>query len=96
VEITNEQWQRIAQYIPKPKAQPGKSGRPPQNSRDVVNGILWILRTGVQGGGYAETVSSPKSTCHRHFQPWTKSGVFAKRFTALAKNRQSKEKEYPA
>ncbi len=46
MDITNEQWQRIAEYIPKPKAQPGKSGRPPQNPRDVLNGILWILRTG--------------------------------------------------
>ena len=46
MDITNEQWQRIVEFIPKPKAQPGKSGRPPQSPRDVLNGILWILRTG--------------------------------------------------
>ncbi|MHC4374513.1 MAG: transposase, partial [Planctomycetota bacterium] len=46
MDLTHEQWQRIAEYIPKPKAQPGKSGRPPQDCRAVLNGILWILRTG--------------------------------------------------
>jgi transposase len=40
MDITNEQWQRIAQFIPKPKAQSGKSGRSPQNPRYVLNGIL--------------------------------------------------------
>jgi transposase len=27
MDLTNEQWQRIAGYFPKPKAQPGKSGQ---------------------------------------------------------------------
>jgi transposase len=83
MDITNEQWQRIAEYIPKPKALPGKSGRPPQNPREVLNGILWILRTGAQWKDLPDRYPS-KSTCHRHFQQWSKSGVFAKILTALA------------
>jgi transposase len=51
MDITNEQQQRIAEFIAKPKAQSGKSGRPPQNPRDVLNEILWILRTGSQWAG---------------------------------------------
>ena len=85
MDITNEQWQRIAQYIPRPKAQPGKSGRPPQDRRDVLNGILWILRTGAQWGDLPRRYP-PKSTCHRYFQQWNKSGVFAKILTALAQD----------
>jgi transposase len=85
MDITNEQWQRIAKHIPKPKAQPGKSGRPAQNSRDVLNGILWILRTGAQWADMPDRYP-PKSTCHRHFQKWTESGVFAKILTALAQD----------
>jgi transposase len=85
MDITNEQWQRIAKFIPKPKAQPGKSGRPPQNPRDVLNGILWILRTGAQWSDLPERYP-PKSTCHRYFQQWNKSGVFAKILTALARD----------
>jgi transposase len=85
MELTNEQWQRIAKFIPKPKAQPGKSGRPPQNPRDVLNGILWILRTGAQWADLP-TRYPPRSTCHRYFQQWNKSGVFAKILTALAQD----------
>jgi len=48
MDITNEQWQQITKFILKPKAQPGKSGRPPQNPGDVLDGILWILRTGAR------------------------------------------------
>jgi transposase len=85
MDITNEQWQRIAQFIPKPKAQPGKSGRPPQNPRDVLNGILWILRTGAQWSDLPDRYP-PRSTCHRYFQQWNESGVFIKILTALAQD----------
>ena len=85
MDLTNEQWQRIVEFIPKPKAQPGKSGRPPQNPRDVLNGILWILRTGAPWADLPERYP-PKSTCHRRFQEWTESGVFAKILTALAQD----------
>jgi len=85
MDLTNEQWQRIAKFIPKPKAQPGKSGRPPQSPRDVLNGILWILRTGAQWADMPARYP-PKSTCHRYFQHWNKSGVFAKILTALAQD----------
>jgi transposase len=85
MDITNEQWQRIAHFIPKPKAQPGKSGRPPQNPRDVLNGILWILRTGAQWSDLPDR-NPPRSTCHRYFQQWNRSGVFIKILTALAQD----------
>jgi transposase len=85
MDITNEQWQRIAKYIPRPKAQPGKSGRPPQNPRDVLNGILWILRTGAQWSDLPDRYP-PRSTCHRYFQQWNNSGVFVRILTALAQD----------
>jgi transposase len=85
MDLTNEQWQKIKKFVPKPKAGPGKSGRPPQKPRAVLNGILWILRTGAPWGDLPERYP-PKSTCHRRFQEWTESGVFAKILTALAKD----------
>jgi transposase len=82
--LTYEQWQRIKQFVPKPKAGPGKSGPPPQDLRAVLNGFLWILRTGASWADLPERYL-PKSTCHRRFQKWTESGVFAKILTELAK-----------
>lgn len=51
----------------------------------MLNGILLILRTGAP---WADLPSRypPKSACHRRFQEWTESGVFAKILTALAKD----------
>ncbi|MBN1973115.1 MAG: transposase [Sedimentisphaerales bacterium] len=85
MDITNEQWQRIAQFIPKPKAQPEKSVRPPQNPRDVLNDISWILRTGAQWSGLPARYP-PRSTFHLYFQQWNKSGVFIKILTALVQD----------
>ena len=85
MDLTNEQWQWIAEYLPKPKARPGTSGRPPQDFRAVLNGILWVLRTGAPWADLPARYP-PKSTCHRRFQEWTESGVFAKILTALAED----------
>ena len=85
MDIINKQWQRIAQFIPKLKAQPGKSGRPPENPRGVFNGILWILRTGAQWSDLPDRYP-PRSTCHGYFQQWNKSGVFIKILIALAQD----------
>jgi transposase len=72
-------------FIPKAKAGPGKSGRPPQDRRTVLDGSLWILRTGAPWADLPERYP-PRSTCHRCFQAWSRSGVFAKILTALAED----------
>ena len=40
--LTDEQWDLLKDVFPAPAA----TGRPQVNRRDVVDGILWILRTG--------------------------------------------------
>jgi transposase len=40
--LTDEQWDLIQDIFPPP----AKTGRPPVDRRDVVDGIFWILRTG--------------------------------------------------
>lgn len=42
--LNDEQWQKIEPLLPKTK--PGRVGRPPADNREVLEGILWILRTG--------------------------------------------------
>ncbi len=51
----------------------------------VLNGILWILRTGALWADLPKRYPS-KSTCHCRFQEWTASGVFARILTALAED----------
>ena len=40
--LTDEQWDMISDLFPEPAA----TGRPPRDRREIMDGILWILRTG--------------------------------------------------
>lgn len=53
--LTDEQWNLIADLFPKPK----RTGRPARDRREIVDGILWILRTG-----------SPWRDLPEEFGPW--------------------------
>lgn len=41
-DLTDEQWNKLQPLLPAPK----RTGRPAKDDRRVINGILWILRTG--------------------------------------------------
>jgi len=43
-DLTDEQWQLIRPLLPKRK----KRGRPPLDRRDVINAVLYVVRTGCQ------------------------------------------------
>ena len=85
MDITSEQWKRISQYLPPPRSGPGRQGRPAVEPRQVLNGILWILRTGAPWKDLPDRYP-PRSTCHRHFQKWSWEGVFEKILIALAED----------
>ena len=66
-ELTEEQWARIAPLIPAlPRRSDGR-GRPWRGNREVLNGILWILRSGARWQDLPERFPSYQ-TCHRRFQ----------------------------
>ena len=81
MDLTEKQWEVIKHLFPKP----AKRGRKPHLPRPVLNGILWILRTGAP---WKDLPSSypPYQTCHRRFQDWNRKGVFKKVMQALAKD----------
>ena len=85
MDITDEQWKRISSYLPSSRSGPGRQGRPAVAPRDVLNGILWILRTGAPWKDLAERYP-PRSTCHRRFQDWSGKDVFEKVLVALAED----------
>ncbi len=53
--------------------------------RDVLNGILYILRTGAAWADLPERYP-PYQTCHRRFQQWVRSGVMRGVLEALAED----------
>ena len=76
MDITNEQWERLAPLLSETPKGPRGQGRPVLNEpRAILNGILWILRTGAPWKGLPERYP-PYQTCHRWFQRWRKESVF--------------------
>ena len=86
MDLTEDQWRAIKRCVPARERQgPGsKGGRPWRNPREVINGVLWVMRTGAP---WAEMPSQypPYQTCHRRFQVWVKSGTFRRILVRLRK-----------
>jgi len=53
--------------------------------REVLDGILWILRTGARWQDLSERYP-PYQTCHRTFQKWVQNGVFPTILETLAED----------
>jgi transposase len=77
VDLTEKQWEVLAPLLPKPRIRKEKRGRPWRDPRDVLNGILWILRTGAPWQDLPDRYPS-KATCHRRFQKWVADGTMKK------------------
>ncbi len=83
MDLTDEQWTVIEPLIPEQERQPTGPGRPWLPARDVMNGSLWILRTGARWQDLPDRYPSYQ-TCHRRFQQWVDSGVFDRMLQAIA------------
>ena len=72
--VSDDLWERVEPLLP--KYRPTRAGgRPRLDRRQVLDGILYVLRTGCQWKAAPAEFGSP-STLHRYFQEWTKKGVF--------------------
>src|SRR6266571_6810877 len=82
MDLTEAQWQVLRPLLT-PKRRPDGRGRPWRDARVVLNGILWVLRTGAQWADLPDRYP-PYQTCHRRFQEWVRSGVLDRVLQALA------------
>jgi transposase len=83
--LTDEQWERLRAVLPPQKP---KTGHPAKDHRLVVNGILWISRTGAPWrdlpGEYG-----PWQTCSTRFYRWVKAGVWDRALAELQEQADS-------
>lgn len=81
--IPDDLWDEIKLLLPREKLDK-TIGRPVVPFRRVLDGILYVLRTGCQWKMLPKEYGSG-STCHRRFQEWTASKVFQKLWARLLK-----------
>lgn len=79
--IPDELWIKIQPLLP-PEKPAGTVGCPQIPFRRVLDGILYVLRTGCQWNAVPRQFASG-STVHARFQQWVKRGVFAQIWQVL-------------
>lgn len=91
MKLTKEQWEFIEPLLPKAKVRKDRRGRPWRDPRDVVEAILWVLKTGARWrdlpGQYP-----PYQTCHRRFQQWVADGTLKKILARLVEHLRDRGK----
>ena len=83
-ELSDEQWSLIEPLFEKAETIQTR-GRPARPAREVLNGVLWILRSGARWQDLPERFP-PYQTCHRRFQEWVRDGRLKKVLETLAQD----------
>ena len=86
--ISDDLWDNISDLLPDEKPK-NTVGRPTIPFRKVLDGILYILRTGCQWKMLPLEFGSG-STCHRRFQQWIQLDIFKKIWMILLKEYDGK------
>jgi len=76
--LSDDQWECIKDLFPEPAA----TGRPPQRPRDMMDGILWVLRTGSPWRDVPEEIGH-WSTIWDYFDRWNADGTLESVLTRL-------------
>lgn len=90
MDLTAQQWELVSPHLPIPIKRDGR-GRPRHDDRMILNGILWILRTGAPWKDMPSRYGN-FNTCFGRFQQWVKMGVFAQILTVLAQDMEQRGK----
>ena len=77
--LTDEQWAMVRPLLP---PQRGSIGRPPNDHRIVLGGILWVARTGSSWREMPEEYGKWETAYRRH-ELWVKQGLWRRILRAL-------------
>jgi putative transposase len=80
-DVTDAQWAILAPFIPEPGIW---SPREPIERREIVNGILYLLRTGCSWRQMPHDLPNGKTVYH-YFRKWKLDGTWEHAMTALRK-----------
>src|ERR671916_3321604 len=82
-DMTDVQWERLQPLLPPQRPAKGsKGGRPAVDHRRILNGMLWIDRTGAPWRDLPQRYG-PVGTVSSRFYRWRASGVWERVLSAL-------------
>jgi transposase len=82
-DLTDAQYARLEPLLPPPRPPKGsKGGRPRNDDRTIINGILWILRTGAPWPDLPARYGPPSTVSTRLYR-WKKAGIWDRIFAAV-------------
>ena len=80
-ELTKEQWERVEALLPPQRTE--KRGRPRRDDRSMLNGMLWIARSGAQWRELPEAYG-PWQSVYARFSKWRDDSTLERVFHALS------------
>src|ERR687886_2205433 len=82
-DLPDTQWTRLQPLLPPPRPTKGSTGGRPRNAdRPIINGILWILRTGAPWPDVPARYGPPSTVATRLYR-WQKAGIWDRIFAAV-------------
>lgn len=79
-ELTDREWEQLRPYFPERQAR--DKGRPRKDSRQILNGILWIAHSGAVWRDLPERYGAWQ-TVYKRFVQWQESGLLEQIFHDL-------------
>ena len=84
-ELSEAQWRRIEALLP---GRIGTVGRPAADNRRFVNGVLWVIRSGMRWADLPERYGKYKSV-HKRFVRWAETRVWDRLFDDLVADQKN-------
>jgi transposase len=94
--LSDDLWAHLEPLVPGPRRKNRHvqcAGRKPSEPRRVVQGILFVLQTGIPWRSLPATSDFPSGyTCRRRLRRWHKAGIWQRLFEALVAELQKAHK----
>jgi transposase len=85
-DLSDAQWNRIRRLLPKPAA----TGRPREDDREIINGILYVMWTGCRWEDLPHDIDASPKTCNRRLLEYQRRKVWQKIVASLMKEAYNK------
>jgi putative transposase len=89
-DLTDEQWHVIQPLLPPPKWQRGGRGRPPCDRRCVVNGLVYVTKTGCQWRMLPHEYGAWQSV-YGYFRRWRRQGIWSSVLDTLTQQERQRQ-----